>query len=140
VEVLLPILQRTLLPPSSVLNCWSWEREDLRGGSKGAPLRFTNRHSPTHRTSALTMETVCSSEGPAITEAVSCQLLTAEVRFRAQDSTCGISDGHSVSGTGCFPRSSVFPCQYHSSVPPQCHASSAGVANKPFSGLSFIQI
>jgi hypothetical protein len=48
---------------------------------------------------------------------------TAEARVRAWVNPCGISCGQSVTGTGFSPSSSVFPCQYHSTVALQTHIS-----------------
>jgi hypothetical protein len=49
-------------------------------------------------------------------QVVSRRPLTAEARVRARVNTCGICDGQSGTGTGFSPSSSVFPCQYHSTL------------------------
>jgi hypothetical protein len=54
--------------------------------------------------------------GRAMAQAVSRRPLTAESRIRARVNPCGICDGESGTGTGFSPSSSVFPCQYHSTV------------------------
>jgi len=56
--------------------------------------------------------------GRAMAQAVSRRPLTAEARVRARVSPCGICGGQSGTGTGFSPSSSVFPCQYHSTVAP----------------------
>jgi len=48
---------------------------------------------------------------------VSCHLDT-EARVRSQVSLCGVFGGRSGTGTGFSPRTSVFPCQYHSTNAP----------------------
>jgi hypothetical protein len=49
-------------------------------------------------------------------EVVSRRPLTAEDRVRARVNPCGICGGRSGTGTGISPSSSVFLCQYHSTV------------------------
>jgi hypothetical protein len=50
--------------------------------------------------------------GRAMAQAVSRRPLTAEARVRP----CGICGGQSGTGTGISPSTSVFPCQFHSTV------------------------
>jgi hypothetical protein len=63
--------------------------------------------------------------GRTMAQVVSRQPFTAEARFRARISTCGIC-GQSGPGTGFSPSSLVFPCQYHSTVALHTHISSRG--------------
>jgi hypothetical protein len=49
-----------------------------------------------------------------VAQAVSRRLLTAGALVRFQASTCGICGGQSALGQDFFPRTSVFPCQCHS--------------------------
>jgi hypothetical protein len=51
-------------------------------------------------------------------QAVSRRPLTAEARVRSWVGTCGICGGHSGTGTGFSPSTSVFPCQFNSTVAP----------------------
>jgi hypothetical protein len=44
--------------------------------------------------------------------------LTAEARVRSRFSPCVIYGGQSGTGTGFSLSSSVFPCQYHSTISP----------------------
>jgi hypothetical protein len=54
-------------------------------------------------------------------QVVSRRPLSAEARVRARVNACGICGGQSGTGTGLCPISSVFPCQYHSTVALQTH-------------------
>jgi hypothetical protein len=54
-------------------------------------------------------------------EVVSRRPLTAETWVRARVNPCGICGGQSGTGAGFSPSSSVFPCQYHSTVALQTH-------------------
>jgi hypothetical protein len=54
--------------------------------------------------------------GRAMAQVVSRRPLTAEARVRARVNPRGICGGQSGTGTGVSPSSSVFPCQYHSTV------------------------
>jgi hypothetical protein len=51
-------------------------------------------------------------------QAVSRRPLTAEARVRSRVSPRGICGGQSGTGTGLFPSTSVFPCQFHSTGVP----------------------
>jgi hypothetical protein len=59
--------------------------------------------------------------GRAMAQVVSRRPLTAEDRVRARVNPCGICGGQSGSRTGFSPSSSVFSCQYHSTVALQTH-------------------
>jgi hypothetical protein len=50
--------------------------------------------------------------GRAMAQVVSRWPLTAGARFRARVNPCGICGGHSGTGTGFSPSSSIFSCQY----------------------------
>jgi hypothetical protein len=52
-------------------------------------------------------------------QAVSRRPFTAEARVLVRVSTCGICGGQNGAGKDFFPSSSVFPCQYHSTM--GCH-------------------
>jgi hypothetical protein len=54
-------------------------------------------------------------------QVVSRRPVTAEVRVRARVNPRGICNGQSGTGTGFSPSSSVFPCQYNSTVALQNH-------------------
>jgi hypothetical protein len=59
--------------------------------------------------------------GRAKAQVVSRQPLTEEARVRAWISQYWICGGQRGTGTGFYPSSSVFPCQYHSTVALQTH-------------------
>jgi hypothetical protein len=54
-------------------------------------------------------------------QVVSRRPLTAEARVRSRVNPCGICGVQSGTRTGLSPSSSVFPCQYHSTVALQTH-------------------
>ena len=56
--------------------------------------------------------------GRAMAQAVSRWLPTAEARVRSRVNPCGICGGQIGTGTDIFPRTSVFPRQFHSTVAP----------------------
>jgi hypothetical protein len=60
-------------------------------------------------------------KGRAMAQVVSRRSLTAEAWVRARINPCGICGGQSGTGIGFSPSSSVFPCQYHSTVAHQSH-------------------
>jgi hypothetical protein len=51
-------------------------------------------------------------------QAVSRRPLTTEARVRSRFSPCGICGGQRGTGTGFFPSTLVFPCQFHSTGAP----------------------
>jgi hypothetical protein len=74
-----------------------------------------------HDTSSGGRLSVCGTTGRAMAQIVSHRPLTAESRVRVRVNPCGICGGQSGTGTGFSPSSSVFPCQYHSTVALQTH-------------------
>jgi hypothetical protein len=62
-------------------------------------------------------------KGRTMAQAVSCQPLTAESWVCTWVYPCGICGVQSGTGTGFSLSSSVFPCQYHSSVILHTHIS-----------------
>jgi hypothetical protein len=63
--------------------------------------------------------------------AVSTRPLTAEIRVRAWVSQCWFCVGQCGTGTGFYPSSLVFPCQYYSIVAVQTHVTSGGWTQGP---------
>jgi hypothetical protein len=59
--------------------------------------------------------------GRPMAKVVSRRPPTAEAWVRARVNPCGICVGQSGTGTGFSPSSSIFPCQYHSTVALQTH-------------------
>jgi hypothetical protein len=57
-----------------------------------------------------------AKKGRAMAQVVSHRPLTAESRVRFGANPCGIYGGQRGTGTGFSLNSSVFPCQYHSTV------------------------
>jgi hypothetical protein len=66
----------------------------------------------------LTASKHCLKAVPCMAQVVSRRPLTAEARVLALVIPCG---GQSGTGTGFSPSSSVFPCQYHSTIALQTH-------------------
>lgn len=56
--------------------------------------------------------------GHAIAVAVSCWTRAADAWIWSQPSACGICGGRSGTGTGYFVSTSVLPCHYHFTSPP----------------------
>jgi hypothetical protein len=56
-------------------------------------------------------------------QAVSCRPFTMEAQVRARFNPCGICDVQSETGTGFSLSSSVFLCQYHSTMAVHAHMS-----------------
>jgi hypothetical protein len=69
-------------------------------------------------------------------QAVSHRSLAAEARVCARVSTCGIHGGQSVTGTGFSLSSSVFPCQYNSTVTLHTHFIVWGLNSRPVGAQS----
>jgi hypothetical protein len=67
-----------------------------------------------------------STSGRAMAQAVNRRPLTAESRLHARVNPCGICGGQSGTATGFSLSSSVFSCQYHSTVVLHTHVSSGG--------------
>ena len=53
-----------------------------------------------------------------VAQAVRPRLLTTETAFRCEVRPCGICGAPSGTGTGFSPTTSIFPCQYHSTIGP----------------------
>jgi hypothetical protein len=53
-------------------------------------------------------------------------LLTAKAQVHAWVNPCGIYGGQTVTGTGFILSSSVFPCQYYSTLALHTYTSSGG--------------
>jgi hypothetical protein len=64
--------------------------------------------------------------GRVMAQAVSRRPVTAEVRVRSWNSPCDICSGHSGTGAGLSPSSSLPPDQYHSTVALHTRMSLAG--------------
>jgi hypothetical protein len=64
--------------------------------------------------------------GHATAQTVSRRPLTPEPRVRGRKNSCGICGGQRSNGTCSSPKSSVFPCQYHSIVTLHTHICSRG--------------
>jgi hypothetical protein len=58
-------------------------------------------------------------------------VLTADTWVHARVIPCGIYGGHIGTGQDFSPSSSVFRCQYHSTVDLHTQISSGGVKNRP---------
>jgi hypothetical protein len=54
--------------------------------------------------------------GRAMAQVVSRRSLTAETLVHVEVSPCEVCGGHSITGTDFSPSSSVFSCQYHSTI------------------------
>jgi hypothetical protein len=68
-------------------------------------------------------------------QAVSRRPLTAKARVRARIGPCGVCGGQSGSGTGFSTSSSVFSCQYHSTVAAHgLRMYHLGMNNRPVGG------
>jgi hypothetical protein len=67
--------------------------------------------------------------GRAMAQAVSCWPLTAEARFHAWVSPCGICGEQSGTGTGFSPSSFIYPCNYHSTMALHTRTSGRGMNN-----------
>jgi hypothetical protein len=68
-------------------------------------------------------------------QAVSLRPVTPS-RVRYRFSPCAICGGQSGTETGFSSSSSVFLCQYHSTVTLRAHISSGGMNNRQFGGRS----
>jgi hypothetical protein len=89
----------------------------LEATASHGQLQITTRHTSRHVMSAQTRASAKNiHSGRAMAQVVSRRPLTAEARVRARVNARGICGGQSGTGTGFSPSSSVFPCQYHSTV------------------------
>jgi hypothetical protein len=68
-------------------------------------------------------------------QAVRRRPLTAETRVRARVNPCGMRGRQSGTDKGLSPSSSVFPCQYHSTVALQL-ITTWGMNSRPVGGRS----
>jgi hypothetical protein len=75
---------------------------------------------------------VTTDGGRVMAQAVSSRPVTAESQLRARVNPCRICGGQSGTRTGFSSRSSVFPCQYHSTVIFHTHVSSGRRTMYPF--------
>jgi hypothetical protein len=73
--------------------------------------------------------------GRVMAQGVSRRPLAAEVRVHAQVNPCRFCGGQSGTGTGFSLSSSVFPCQYHSTIALHTHII-WGMNNMSVSGNS----
>jgi hypothetical protein len=76
--------------------------------SKGCVLHRSNQP---YKCEQTVLNLCC---GRATAQAVSRRPPTADTRFRTRVGPCGICGGQSGTGTGFYPSTSVFPCQFHS--------------------------
>jgi hypothetical protein len=104
---------------------WVGVRAGLDTDARGKILYLCQGSNPSHSAVQIQKYT-CNSvqRGCAMAQAVSLRPLTAESQVCVRVNPCGICDGQSGIGTGFSPSSSVFPCQYHSTIVLHTHISS----------------